>query len=171
MKNGNGVVPRIDRAGDLWADEHRTCVSREHMMSDIDGMFGAIWFERDTSDQTWFEYCYAGNEYRIIALLERKRRIPEKGAPGRDQYERQRSALCYLARAVGLYQQVMPRVLYVVDLKGGHSEWRVERINPETEASTGEKWRIERGSSWEKVWDAAGLTDVRIALKDVARGR
>lgn len=170
-KNANGVTPRLDRKGDTWADCHRTQVDREYKMTDVDGMFGAMFYERDTSDQIWFEYVASPDLMRfgVTAIIERKTFIPEKHSEKRASYELQRAFLCWLARAVGTYQKLTPPVLYVVNHNGGHSEWIMAKIDPVKVAPTGQTWPLKRGvaGSWMDIWDAAGMVDTRIALRDL----
>lgn len=169
LTNKNGVVPRRNNVGDQWAACHRSNVDAPYKMTDIDGMFGAMFYERDTSDQVFMEYIVSGApggfRYGVTAIIERKAYIPEKHDKNRYTYEMQRGFLCWLARTIGTVQTVVPRVLYIVG--DGHSEWTMARIDPSSEASTGERWVLTRDGSWMDIWDKAGMVDVRIALRDL----
>jgi hypothetical protein len=165
----NGVRARCDGKGDPWAREHRIELGNERFMTDLDGVMGAVLFERTCADETFCEYVpdvwsnrvSLVRDFALVACFERKRSrnlvvrrdgglVPDVGT----------SFLLWLCRVVGTQQPLMPRFFFVF---GQCAPWEMTAVDPLT-GTVGKTYGYGRGE-WHLTWDDSGITRARQELR------
>lgn len=165
----NGVRARADGMGDAWANQHRIQLPTSHYFQDIDAMFGAAFFGKNTAEQLFVEY--EPNHFKhkeswvrdfgAVAFFDRK---TSRNAAYADKNNVSVAWYLWLCRTVGRYQPIPPKFFFVFG--DANPPWEMLEIDIETGRSTGVSVQLGIDHSWSELWKQLGLTDIRNTLRD-----
>lgn len=166
-KLANGVIPRRDGRGDGWALAHREKLSGAYLLTDVDGYFGAIYFDRNTSDQLFVEYVDDQptterqrliREVALVGLFDRKRSRDDTKSK---EAVTQTALWLGLLRKLRVSQPSPPRFFYVIGPSAG--PWEIVELG----LSDGHEIRSLSvdAESMPAIWERLGLTELRTSLR------
>lgn len=163
--DGKGVRIRADGGGDAWALAHRN-LGKGYNMHDIDAIFGFHAFGSNTGERLFQEYEPDNYDNRgsiirsfaIVAMFDRKATEQAAFSP-----ENKLSLAFYLhqCRAHAKSQSHAPRFFLVIGTQV--PPWEMIELNISDGSEVGRK--SVTGQNMREVWDALGLSDLRLALR------
>jgi len=165
-RNATGTKKRLDGQGDAWANQHRASLPKDYYFQDVDAMFGAVVFGKNTGEKLFLEYVPDGYKNRtkkirsfaVVAIFDRK--VTREAAFS--NYNTISCALyLWLCRTLGESQPQKPRFFYVIGSQ--EPPWTMIEINITTGEEIGQETKLER-VDWKIVWETLGLTSLRNEL-------
>jgi hypothetical protein len=164
-RNDGGVRLRADGKGDGWAEHHRNQQCQWHMQ-DVDGLFAASFFGKRTDDRLFAEYAADNYENRgkiirrfaMVALFDRKETEP---AAFSNENHLSLAVYLHMCRVFRDAQSQGPRFFYVVG--GNAPPWEMIEMDIDDGTIMRPSTTLDNGS-WEPMWKALGLLELRQAL-------
>lgn len=163
----NGVKRRMDGRGDAWADQHRL-LGKNYSMYDMDAVFGFVAFGQATADRLFLETQpnFSNNtspfirRFAFMAMFDRK---ASEAAAFCHENEYQTAFYLEQCRILSTNQPRPVRFFFCI---GGHAPpWRLIEIDINTGDRLGSVILPADGKLWLPIWDALGLTDLRLELR------
>lgn len=161
----NGNRARVDKQGDLWANDHRAELAN-YFMSDVDALFGIEAWGAQTGDKLFMEYEPDAWENRrssirsfgVVAMFDRK---ASWGSIAKAGSFTSTPLYLWMCRVFRGHQGIAPKFFYVC---GTRAPWRMQEVDIDTGEAVGDEVLVDSGR-WGVVWRALGLSDLRDQIK------